>query len=183
VDFPWPFRASRNAVTGEIAVRDLAAPAGHADLPAAEWQPVLAPGDPIVEVHVAGGSRMPPEECAESYRQALAFYPSARAFTCESWLLDAGLPRMLPPGSNIVRFLSTFHLLPMPGLEWPGLDAVFGDPRADPAKMPLTTQLRRVVAAYMAAGNHLQSGAGFMMREEVMILLDPDATSGFTFLP
>lgn len=137
-----------------------------------EWVQILAPGDPRIEVHIAGGSRMDPDECAESYRQAVEFFsaycPGVKypVFTCCSWLLDPGLPTMLPAHSNIIRFQRTFHLLPLMGNARQAYDLVFGDPEADLSKVPLDTSLRRAIAAYVAAGNKMRSAGGIITWDE-----------------
>lgn len=138
-----------------------------------EWEQVLAPGDKTVEVHIAGGSRLLPQECIDSYRQAVEFFPrhyapiTYRGFTCWSWLLDPSLPRILGPESNIVQFQEPFHIMPVASNEAQAYDLVFGSSTADPTKYPCTTKLQKAIADFVSAGNRMRSAAGFILWDEV----------------
>ena len=63
-------------------------------LPTARWRQVLAPGDPVLGLHMPPGSPLDFALCGESLQGALEFFPRHypdqpfRAFACESWLLD-----------------------------------------------------------------------------------------------
>lgn len=144
-----------------------------------EWAPLITPGDHMIEIHIPGyssGGKMLWEDCAESYRQALEFfpryYPQMRftAFTCWSWLLDPGLAKILPPESNIVRFQSPFHLLPVHGNEHQCYDLAFGDSNVDISTFPPRTSLQRAIVEYVLAGNRMRSTAGVMTMDEIRTL-------------
>jgi hypothetical protein len=138
-----------------------------------EWSEALRPGDWRIETHVAGGSRMPFQECLASYRQALNFFPSYykdinfKAFTCTSWLLDPALPKILHPSSNICLFQNTFHLLPLYGNSKQAYDLVFGDINAKPELIPNKNTLQQAIADYVAAGNMMRDAGGYMLISEV----------------
>ena len=141
-----------------------------------EWTPLISPDDQMIEVHIPGassGGRMGWDECVASYRQALDFfpryYPEMRftSFTCWSWLLDPGLSKILPPESNIVKFQSPFHLLPVYGNENQCYDLAFGDSNADVSTFKPTTSLQRAIIEYVLAGNHMRSTAGFITMDEM----------------
>ncbi|MCC7299491.1 MAG: DUF5596 domain-containing protein [Verrucomicrobia bacterium] len=142
-----------------------------------EWEEVLAPGDWRIEIHIAGGSPMPFDACLASYRQALDFFPSYykdrkfKACTCTSWLLDPALPKILPATSNICKFQSTFHLLPLFGNSKQTYDLVFGNPLADPASIPNKNTLQQAIADYVATGNFMRDCGGYMLMDEVKKLI------------
>jgi len=175
---PWTpvLEVAEGKATGCPVSREGAAIRAPISLSLAEWRQVLAPGDDSVEVHIAGGSPLNPEACAESYGHALEFFPEHypqckfAAFTCGSWLLDPALPKILAPHSNIVQFQNPYHLLPLPGDEKQAYDLVFGSPTADPFTAPPTTQLRRAIAEYVRGGNRMRSCGGFITWEEAMAI-------------
>ena len=80
------------------------------------WEQELAPGDPVLDIHIPGGMPLEFEECKEAMRAAMGFFKKhfpekqAAAFTCFSWLLDTRLQELLPDDSNIIRFQKEFYL-------------------------------------------------------------------------
>jgi len=145
-------------------------------LDADEWRQVMGPGDEIVEVHIAGGSKMGHDECIEAYRMAVEFFPAYcpetkfTGFTCWSWLLDPNLAKILPEESNIVRFQRDFHQLPVPANEAQAYDLVFGSSTVDPAKVTPTTSLQHAIADYVRAGGRLRSAGGIITWAEAVTL-------------
>jgi hypothetical protein len=146
-------------------------------IPARDWEPAMAPGDDIVEVHIAGGSKMLHEDCIDAYRQAIEFFPryypdrNFRGFTCWSWLLDPGLAEILPADSNIVKFQQDFYLLPVPSNEAQCYDLVFGDSGVDPTKLTPTTQLQRAIIDRVVSGKHMRGAAGFITWEQALAMI------------
>jgi len=166
---------SEDAVVGH-PVRDCAAQREPISLPKSEWEPVMGPGDDIVEVHIAGGSKMLHEDCVDAYRQAMEFFPrnypdrDFRGFTCWSWLLDPALARILSPDSNIVRFQRDFYQLPVCSNEAQCYDLVFGDSGVDPTKLTPTTGLQRAIIDYVASGGKMKAAAGYITWERALAL-------------
>lgn len=141
-----------------------------------DWEPLLAPGDSMIEIHIPGrnsGGRMAWEDCLNSYRQALGFFPRTypdmdfKVFTCWSWLLDPGLSKILPPESNIVKFQSPFHLLPVCGNHFQCYDLAFGDGNADLATYQPRTSLQKAIIEYVLAGNKMHGMAGYITMDEM----------------
>ena len=148
-------------------------------LATSEWQPTIAPGDDMVEVHIPGrssGGALIWDDCLASYAQALEFFPrqypekNFTSFTCWSWLLDPSLPTILPAESNIVKFQSPFHLLPVVGSDGQCRDLAFGDPSVDLAGFTPKTSLQRAIVDFVRAGNRMRSAAGFITIEEMHAL-------------
>ena len=98
-------------------------------------------------------------------QEALFFLePGFVAFACDSWLLDAQLEGLLPPLSNIVRFLRRLYLVPSQGNPESALEWVFDGMPADPARAPRDT-LRRMVVDHPAGVGELYGAAGFLLPE------------------
>jgi len=145
----------------------------------AEWEPLITPGDDMIEIHIPGynsGGRMMWEDCVASYVQALDFFPryypqtNFTSFTCWSWLLDPALSRILPPGSNIAKFQSPFHLLPVYGNHVQCYDLAFGNAQADLSTFTPKTSLQRAICDYVRAGNMMRSTAGYITMDEMRMI-------------
>lgn len=149
-------------------------PAGHAlatpvTLSPAEWEPLFAPGDAGLEMHIPADGKMDIDACGDALQQALAFYPRyfpelppARAFFCCSWLLDAQYEQLLPAESNIVRFLREFYCYPIPSDDSDPFFRVFGPNLTDRGTAPRDTTLRRAMLDFTAAGHGLHMAAGII---------------------
>lgn len=134
-------------------------------LSAADWEPVLEKGDPVLNLHIPAGEPMDHMACGESVAAAGPFfaghYPEFRfqAFACGSWLLDPQLEEYLAPTANLVRFMQEFYLHPLPGASGAQIEErVFGGPLADLDEAPRNTSLRRAVIAHLKAGRKWRAG-------------------------
>jgi len=71
-------------------------------LDASEWMEALRKGDTILGVHIPASGALDFDQCGESFRRALAFFPryfpewDLHAFACTSWMLDPQLALYLP---------------------------------------------------------------------------------------
>ena len=153
-------------------------PAGHAvrqeaHLDKAEWGQVLAPGDPILAIHIPAGSPMDFAACGDSFRQALDFFPryfpkkTFTAFACGSWLLDPQIQELMPATSNLARFQNELYLYPLPGGsgEMPWQVRRRKDDRT--GKVPPMTTMQRAYYGHVEKGGRFYSGGGFLMTEDV----------------
>lgn len=149
-------------------------PTGHAlrvetRLARAEWVEALAPGDPALRLHIPRGAPLEPEACRRSLEEALRFFPTHMperpfvAFACDSWLLDAQLDELLPPSSNLVRFLRQLYLVPASGDGEAALDWAFDGVPTDLARAPRDTALRRALLDHLQQGGHMRAGGGFLL--------------------
>lgn len=170
------FEMGEDAIVGN-PVRNCVAEREPIRLPISDWELIMGPGVDIVEVHVAGGSKMLHEDCVDAYRQAIEFFPrnypgrDFRGFTIWSWLLDPALAEILPPDSNIVQFQRDFYQLPISSNEAQCYDLVFGDSAVDPTKITPTTGLQRAIIDYVAAGGKMKSAAGYITWERALELV------------
>jgi GNAT-like C-terminal domain/N-acyltransferase N-terminal domain len=169
------FTADEREVTGHPIV-----PEGHArrdqvTLPLSEWRPALVPGDPVLNLHIPGGSPMSHAACGESFCTALEFFPRHypdyhfAAFVCGSWILNTWLQEVLPPSANLVRFQREVYLYPIN--LWPPtiLHRVFDRPPEDLSQAPRDTQLRRAILEVLATGREVPVGGGgcFLFPEDL----------------
>ncbi len=138
-----------------------------------EWEQILAPGDPVLQIHIPAGSRLDFEQCGDSFQRSLVFFPryfpefEFVAWAGSSWLLDPQLEKLLGPEANLVRFLSEFYLLPIKSDGRDVLRRVFGEIPDDLARAPRDTTLRRALIDHLSAGGHWHDAAGFIMRQDL----------------
>jgi len=165
----------RDAVTGNPI-----APTGRAlqqavTLPTCEWRQALAPGDPVINIHIPAGEPLDHAACGRSFCAARGFFarhfperPFA-AYCCGSWLLDAQLEGMLPPTSNIVRFQREFYLIPIRLWTPTMLERVFGRVPEDLSQAPRDTALRRAILDVLESGRQLRpaAGGGFILPDDL----------------
>jgi len=163
--------------TGEAFVGSPISPEGHAlrrvvQLAKAEWLPALAPGDPVLEIHMPAGPPMAFDACGDSIRRALEFFPRYFpdrpfvGFACTSWLLDAQLDRLRPPTSNLVRFQKEMYLFPIGGAsgEMPWQVKVRKDPKTGQAAAMTTMQ--RAFYRHVEQGGRFYNGGCFLLKED-----------------
>ncbi len=167
------FHEDESHVTGHpISPRGFAVPK-LVQLPKAEWQLVLQPGDPTLHLHIPAGRPLDFEECGASFTAALDFFPRYFpdrpfvAFCCGAWLLDTQLDGLLPPTANLVRFQREFYLFPIRSDGRSTLERVFGGVPTDLSTAPRDTTLRRAILDHLAAGGHLRGGGCFLFPEDL----------------
>ncbi len=138
-----------------------------------EWDRILVPGDPILEIHIPAGSRMDFDACGESFRLAADFFPRYfpdrpfKAFCCGSWLLNTQFQDMLPPESNIVRVQGEYYLYPIRSGGRSGFGRIFGSENQDLSTAPRDTTLRRAVLDHLQTGGYLRGGGGLIFAEDL----------------
>jgi len=127
-------------------------------------------GDDILDVHIpAGPPPLAPGPVHESYRAALRFYgrffPELQitSFHCYSWLLSPVLKKLLPPESNIIKFLTGYYIFET---EEDGNRNVFKHlfrvHPDDPADLPDSTSLLKAAKRYIIAGGCIYPGRGVL---------------------
>lgn len=142
-------------------------------LPKSEWEQALAPGDAVLQLHIPAGSPLDFDQCGESFRRSLVFFPrhfpefDFVAYAAGSWLLDSQLEALLPPSANLVRFLSELYLLPIRSDGQEALRRVFGSVPDDLTRAPRDTTLRRALIDHLLAGGHWRGAGGFLMRGDL----------------
>jgi hypothetical protein len=139
-------------------------------LPSSEWIQILAPGDPMLDMHIPEGGAMEFEACGKSLREALLFFdtyfpekPAAKTFFCKTWFFDWQFQQILPPTSNIVLVQREFYRYPIVSNEKEAFRRIFGGMPVNLHTAPRDTSLRRAMLDFTLAGNHLRCAAGFRL--------------------
>lgn len=129
-----------------------------------EWEPAVAYGDPVLNLHIPAGSPLTPESCRASLNRAWEFFPKYfpdfkfKLLRCGSWLFDPQLAHVLPD-SNLATFQRFFRLYPLPeGTGWQIRQRVFGDPDLPLDQVPQQTRLQKLVKEHLQAGSFWHSG-------------------------
>lgn len=131
------------------------------------WEPRLAPGDPVLALHIPAGEPLAFDACRESFRKADAFFPrhfadlpAPRGVTCGSWLFYPGFCDILPATSNIVRFQRAFLRVPVPGATADQTyERAFSPHGRSVTRGQLATTLQRRLFDHIAEG-HVPVNAG-----------------------
>lgn len=171
---------SELAIADGLIVGNPVLPTGEAlrrtvSLPADEWDQVLGHEAPTLNVHMPGGRPLAHDECGESFRRAVEFFPRHFperpfvGFCCESWLLDSQLEGLLPASSNMVRFQRDVYLLPMDMGTDELFRTVFHGKPDDLSKAPRDTGLQRALADRLERGEPVEQKAGgcFLLPEDL----------------
>lgn len=143
-------------------------------LPLEDWGCVLTPKDHVLQVHIpTAGPRLTPEATDRALKEAVSFFnrhfpgASPQAFATTSWMFSDCLERILPPTSNIVRFLRELYLFPIPSGPYSGLSFVFPEDTFDPSTASRQTSLQRAILEFLAAGNRWRIGGMFLLLEHL----------------
>lgn len=135
-------------------------------LPAEEWELVVAPGDPVLNIHIPTAGPMDYELCRQSFEMVPGFFAKHfpdrewRCICCGSWLLNTALQELLPETSNMVRFQREMYLFPIGIGEESLVRALFGEGELDLASAPRDTILRRAFLERKESGPPLRHGGG-----------------------
>ncbi len=142
-------------------------------LAASEWRLVLAPGDPVLDIHIPSGAPLDHAECGRSIRRSLSFFAryfpeiSFTAFACSSWVLDPQLSGLLPPACNTVRFQKEMYLFPVKGDDREVLSMVFENRKRQAGPLPRKTTMQRAFADHLDNGGHFNGGGCFLRVEDL----------------
>ena len=141
------------------------------ELPKSEWRIALAPGDPVISLHIPGDNTpFTPEAVDATISEARAVlakhFPDIeyRAFVCGSWLLDPQLCDLLGNDSNISKFCRRFTPLTRRSAGNDVFSFVFHCPDAanvDLAALPERTRLERALKQHYQSGKAIYEMYGF----------------------
>lgn len=136
-----------------------------------QWKKVLVKGDPVVQLHIPGGSKLTEagvDESLEAMKTFLqTYYPDYpyKAFACSSWLLDPVLEELLGAESNIVRFGKRFHPLTRKIHGASALYFIWGLPNADGDLTQLSenSRLEKALKHHYLAGKAVYEVNGYLL--------------------
>ncbi len=125
-----------------------------------------------IAVHIPSGGPLDINECKKSFKLAyekfLPLFPNGTViFHCGSWLLAPDNKKLLPPTSNIVKFMDFFQIVPSDGDIEHDFWRIFGTMDfKDASKLPRNNTLQRVYAECAEKGEIPLAGNGiFFMKE------------------
>lgn len=129
----------------------------------------IAPGTPILNVHIPSNAVLTGEALKASYQHSNAFFAAeGRTFChdgppvatlCHTWLLSQPLRSLLPPTSGIRRFGDDYEIYANdPADESFYLWLFHGKKPPDP--LPQNTSLQRTVHAFLEKGGKIGAGLG-----------------------
>ena len=134
-----------------------------------DWKLTGKPADPMIAVHIPAIGPLDPLACKESFNQAPIFFKqhfpefAAVAYSCESWLLDPQLEKILPRESNIVKFLKLWVLYPVLGANSnQTYERVFGSTTWPPNAKTVRTSLQKSIVEIVKNGGQVRMGGGFI---------------------
>lgn len=125
----------------------------------------LTPDSKAINVHIPRtGTPLGKADCDDAYARAGEFFRDAVSppvFMCHSWLLFPEHSRMLPPNSNIRRFMSEYEIVES-GMYADNAQAwrLFDTEETDPDKLPADSSLRRTYIQYFKSGGVMGWGFG-----------------------
>jgi GNAT-like C-terminal domain len=147
---------------------------GRVRLPLSQWEQLLGPGEPVLDVHVPeDGGRLTPDVLHDTLAQADLFFARHHpehpfvAFFCASWLFGPQLPEILGENSGIIRWQREGYLCPDRGRPGSVLHWVFGSRSVDLATAPRDTRLRAGLVELMRAGRTLRTGRWLFARQDL----------------
>lgn len=132
----------------------------------------ISPGDSVMGLHIPRtGGPMSDKEVEESFNLAKEFFPKYfpdfeyKCYMCHSWLLDPTLRQLLPPDSNIVKFLNRFDVTETHE-STSGLGIIFGGGTTYENVLEKTpqTSLQKAAYDYIKNGGKLLDGFGFIKK-------------------
>ena len=115
----------------------------------------------------------------DSYRRLYEFVKTSQTtwipITCSSWLLYPGIGQFCDPASNMVGFLSDFHIIAQ---QDPPDDDPFPDAwrvfyrhfTGDTSGLPQDTSLQRRLTRWLSLGNKVGGGTGILLFDGEKIL-------------
>ena len=127
----------------------------------------IAPGDPVINVHIPEGADISHEGRHAAYGRARSVFRRSfpetafRGFACHSWLMDPALAELLP-GSRIADFQGEFIRLPEREKSDAVYEYVFIGSAPIPESLPENTKLQRTLKKWYLEGHTIDEVRGFM---------------------
>ena len=158
-------------------------------LDAAQWEPWITPGTPMLEQHTPADTRLSLPDFLRAGRQAFAVFAALwpnvapRGVFGEAWLLDPQLQQMMPRNARLAEFRGASLLYPSRIPEAKTIRRIFGPGATREAVVAAprnpTNFLQRKVADFLAVeDNHLCAAGGLILRERIDALLASTEAEG-----
>lgn len=131
--------------------------------------PGIAPGMPMLSVHIPSDARLKDGDLRDSYRQAGEFFAgigarfcpqgAPQAMFCHTWLLSRALRGLLPAQSGILRFGSDYEIYADDLADESFYTWLFAC-KKPPEPLPVETSLQRAVCAHLEKGGIIGAAYG-----------------------
>lgn len=140
----------------------------------------VAKGDNVIHVHIPSAGPLKHDECLLSYREAEKFFrryfpehvkDEPITFMITSWLVYPANRQILPPESNIIKFMNDFDVFSSfdsKGDLWRIFNRTDYD--SNPSAMPRDTSLRRAYLDWLEKGNNVGEGNGIFFYKDGKML-------------
>ena len=137
-----------------------------------EWEKVLAPGDPVISLHIPVTGKLDDGEIEKSLERATIFFREYfpdykyKAFVGYSWILDSQVTTLVHPESNIAKFNRRFMKVTE---KCPGesvFNFVFLKPNMNFSieELPENTSLERAIKKHYQDGKAIYRLSGYFFR-------------------
>ena len=135
-----------------------------------EWEPLCAPWERSVTVHIPAGGGLTTEAVRSSLLEAKQFFRKyfdwdIKVFSCGSWILNPEIEQELPD-SNLAEWQRNVYLTPnslSTGVD--GTFFVYGED-CDPRTRPQTTRMHQALCRILDRGGRLCAGWMFLPADE-----------------
>lgn len=124
-----------------------------------------------IGTHIPATGPLLPAEVNASFDRATGFFSAhfgdldAHEFVCHSWLVNAELPEIVGPGSNLGSFAARWEIEKTFRADDDAVFFVFNRrPPYDPARLPTDTRLRTAIVERLLDGRGWTGGAGRLTR-------------------
>lgn len=119
----------------------------------------------VINVHIPRtGTPLDRESCDKAYAQAREFFKEQVGddcpFVCHSWLLYPENKNILPPHTNIYRFMSEYDIIDWEVNNGDDLWRLFDTEEKNPDRLPADSSLRRCYIEHMKNGGRVGCGFG-----------------------
>lgn len=133
----------------------------------------------VINVHIPGsGKPLSEGECTDSFRNAAEFfknrYGTGPVFVCHSWLLFPEHEKMLPEGSNILKFKRRFDIVASGYDGGEDLWRIFDTEERDAKKLCAKTSLQRAYLDFLNSGGEAGWGRGIYIFEKGQTTADAE---------
>ncbi len=127
-------------------------------------------GEYSIETHIPQGEPLDIDRCLKSFTLAKHFFKAhfpeyaPTYFTCDSWLLNPNLAKVLSEDSNIVRFMKLWTRIPFENdASAQAIERIFGFGYTidDISVFPENTRLQKRVKEFLLNGGTLDITAGY----------------------
>jgi len=140
-----------------------------------EWDEVLVPKDPILEIHIPAGESLNIQNCVNSINYSIKFFAkyfpekTYKGWACYSWLLDNQYEKILPKSANILKFMQEFYLFPIDASGEDSYKRIFGENgiKNGIINAPRKSSMQRSVAEFIENGGKLRAGGGFFLKNDL----------------